>query len=199
MHLRRITSMVSIACGLGLVALCVASLRATGPAIQPARDADASDARPSTVDALDLDRYAGTWYELARLPNRFQDDCTGHVTATYSRLDERKLRVVNRCRTADGEIAAEGVARPADRGAPGKLEVRFAPAWLSFLPFVWGDYWILALADDYSTAVVGSPDRETLWLLSRTPSVSAETYDALVAQAAARGYRVDRLQRTPQS
>jgi len=199
MYLRRITSIVCIACGLTLLASGVAAVRAAAPASQSARGASAPDGPPRTVDGVDFDRYVGTWYELARLPNRFQDDCTGHVTATYSRLDVRKLRVVNRCRTADGESVAEGIARPAGKGATGQLEVRFAPAWLSFLPFVWGDYWILALADDYSTAVVGSPDREYLWLLSRTPSVSVETYDALVAEAGARGYRVDRLQRTPQS
>ena len=130
-------------------------------------------ARPplDLVDEVDLDRYQGVWYEIALLPNRFQARCVASTAAEYTRLDDGRVRVVNRCRTADGEFdQAEGVARPADPDRPAALEVRFAPKWLSFLPFVWGKYQIMALDEDYQWAMVGAPSRKYLWILAREPS-----------------------------
>ena len=121
-----------------------------------------------TVPFVDLDRYAGGWFEIARFPNRFQHECVGDVRATYARRPDGRIDVVNRCRTAGGETEARGVARIVDEQAFARLKVRFAPAWLSFLP-VWGDYWIIGLAPDYSWAVVGNPARDYLWILARTP------------------------------
>jgi apolipoprotein D and lipocalin family protein len=155
---------------------------------------------PVTVASVDLNRYAGTWYEIARFPNRFQDQCAGDVTATYAVRADGRIDVVNRCRTRDGKMdEAAGIARPAGDDKTGaKLEVRFAPAILSFLPFVWGDYWILGLGPDYDWAVVGDPGRDYLWILARTPAVS----DAVRAQAAgiakANGFAVSRLVTTAQ-
>ena len=128
------------------------------------------------VPAVNLVRYAGTWYEIARLPNRFQEQCAGDVKATYTLLDNGELRVVNRCRKESGEIdEAEGLARLAsDDGPNTKLKVRFAPAFLSFLPFVWGDYWIIGLGENYEYAIVGTPDRKYGWILSRTPKLSQD-------------------------
>jgi apolipoprotein D and lipocalin family protein len=156
--------------------------------------------QPRAVPQLDLDRYSGTWYELARLPNRFQAQCAGEVTATYLPRPDGRLDVVNRCRRADGTLdEARGVARVASRAeTDAKLQVRFAPAVLSVLPWVWADYWVLHVAEDYSTAVVGTPDGRHLWLLSRTPSVEERAYQALVTRAAAQGYAVDGLVRTRQ-
>jgi len=95
---------------------------------------------------------------------------------------------------------AEGKARLASANGPNsKLKVRFAPAWLSWLPAVWGDYWIIELAPDYSYSVVGTPDRKYLWILSRTPQMDAATYDRLVRQSAAKGFDVARLVKTNQS
>jgi apolipoprotein D and lipocalin family protein len=107
--------------------------------------------------------------------------------------------VVNRCRTNDGSTEARGVARIADVETRARLEVRFAPALLSFLPFVWGDYWILGLAHDYSWAVVGSPDREYLWILARTPALDWERYTLALATASGNGFGVERLIQTPQT
>jgi apolipoprotein D and lipocalin family protein len=135
-----------------------------------------------TVPRVDLDRYAGDWYEVARLPNRFQND---------GRID-----VVNRCRTEDGAIDARGVARVVDENTFAQLEVRFAPALLSFLPMVWGDYWIIGLADDYSWAVVGSPDRKYLWILSRTADLEPALFDRAVRIARDNGFDVTRLVKT---
>jgi len=153
------------------------------------------------VPAVDLARYAGTWYEIARFPNRFQKDCTSDVTATYSLLDDGQILVVNRCRTATGEMKeAEGKARRKGEDEPtSKLLVRFAPAFLSFLPFVWADYWVIDLADDYSYAVVGEPSREYLWILARSPVLADETYEGITQRLRQHGYDPALLIRTSHS
>lgn len=160
----------------------------------------AQDSGPSplaSVPDVDLARYAGRWYEVARLPNRFQARCASETTADYEVLADGTIRVVNACRDADGRIVrAEGRARLANRQGPSsKLKVRFAPAILSFLPMVWGDYWILDLTADYGAALVGTPDRKYLWVLSRTPQLDASIYGRLIATAAAQGFDVARLVR----
>src|SRR5512134_2642197 len=128
-----------------------------------------------TADWVDLARYAGRWYEIARLPNRFQDKCAGDAVATYTLRPDGRVKVVNECRTKDGRTAhVEGVARRADEKRPAsRLKVRFAPAFLSFLPFVWGDYWIVELDREYRHALVGDSSRKYLWILSRTPVMDA--------------------------
>jgi apolipoprotein D and lipocalin family protein len=163
--------------------------------------AHAQSAPPvTTVDRVDLERYAGKWYEVARFPNRFQDQCVGDVAATYMRRPDGRIDVLNECRAQDGSTdTAKGVARIVDEQSNARLKVRFAPAFLSFLPFVWGDYWIIGLADDYSWATVGSPDRKYLWILSRTPRLDADGLTAARARAAANGFEIDRLVATPQS
>ena len=152
----------------------------------------------TTVAKVDLDRYIGEWYEVARFPNSFQDDCLGDVKATYMKRPDGRIDVVNECREADGTNVARGVARIADTSTNAKLEVRFAPAFLSFLPMVWGDYWIIGLAEDYSWATVGSPDRDYLWILSRTPQLAEGAYAEAVERATANGFEVSKLVRTPQ-
>ncbi|MEO7085171.1 MAG: lipocalin family protein [Gemmatimonadaceae bacterium] len=152
------------------------------------------------VPSVDLNRYVGRWYEIARLPNRFQKDCARETTAEYEKLSDTELRVVNTCTRADGSsIRAEGKGRLADKNGPtSKLKVRFAPAFLSFLPMVWGDYWVLDLAPDYSVSLVGDPKREYLWILSRTPTLDDATYQRVVDAAAAQGFDVSKLVKTPQ-
>jgi apolipoprotein D and lipocalin family protein len=151
------------------------------------------------VPSLDLKRYAGRWYEIARLPNRFERDCASDTAATYTPRADGTLTVVNECRRADGQMkSAEGVARVVDRATNAKLEVRFAPAFLSFMPFVWGDYWVLALGDNYECALVGEPGREYLWVLSRTPQIDEGQYQELLKRAAAAGFDTSRMLRTGQ-
>jgi apolipoprotein D and lipocalin family protein len=154
--------------------------------------------KPGTVAHVDLARYAGQWYEVARFPNRFQNQCVGDVVVFYALRQDGRVDVTNTCRTKDGSRdEAKGVARVvADDGSNARLKVRFAPAFLTWLPMVWGDYWILALADDYSYAIVGDPGRDYLWFLSRTPAISDELYESLRERAAAQGFDVARLQRT---
>jgi apolipoprotein D and lipocalin family protein len=149
-----------------------------------------------TVPAVDLNRYVGDWFEIARFPNRFQRQCVGDVRATYARRVDGRLDVVNHCRTDDGTTEARGIARIVDERSFARLKVRFAPAWLSFLPFVWGDYWIIGLAEDYSWALVGSPDRKYLWILARTPRLDEETAAKARGIARANGFDVDRLVQT---
>ena len=151
-----------------------------------------------TVPQVDLDRYAGEWVEIARFPNRFQKKCAGDVRAIYTRRSDGRIDVINRCRTADGTMTdARGVARVEDPGTRARLKVRFAPAALSWLPMVWGDYWIIGLADNYSWATVGSPDREYLWILARNPAIGSADYEAAVEAARVNGFAIDRLVKTP--
>ena len=148
----------------------------------------------TVVPSVDLQKYSGTWFEIARLPNPFQKDCIGDVTATYT-IDGNGLIVVNRCRKESGEITeAKGRARRLDDDEPNsKLEVRFAPAFLSFLPFVWGDYWIIDLSADYSFAVIGDPERKFLWILARTNSLPETTMQEILERIKAQGYDVRNL------
>jgi apolipoprotein D and lipocalin family protein len=152
------------------------------------------------VPEVDLNRYAGTWYEIARLPNWFQKKCAGDVTATYTVLDDGDIKVVNRCRKENGQMTeVEGRAKRASDDEPNtKLKVRFAPKILSFLPFVWGNYWIILLAPDYSYAVVGEPTRKYMWILSRTPAMDETTFQGILGQVKEKGYDLTRLIRTKQ-
>lgn len=159
------------------------------------------DAPPKTVPSVDLQRYAGRWFEIARFPNRFQRDCRGDVVVFYTVRPDGRLDVDNRCHKRDGSTdRASGVARLAtDDGSNSKLEVRFAPAWLSLLPAVWGDYWIVALDPGYQLAVVGSPDRDYLWVLSRDPAPPEADVTRMIEIARGQGFDVTRLERTTQS
>ena len=156
-------------------------------------------ALPNTsVQALDLQRYAGQWHEIARLPMFFQRNCVANVTATYTLRVDGRIGVRNACDDKDGEtMVSEGVARPV-AGQPGRLEVRFAPDWLAWAPMTWADYWVVELDPDYQWAVVGGPSRKYLWVLSRTPAVDAQAYEALLARLAARGFDPGKLERTTQ-
>ncbi len=155
-----------------------------------------------TVPKVDLQKYAGVWYEIARLPNKFQKDCVGDVRAEYTLREDGRIKVVNRCREAGKQEPkeAKGVARVADEGNDSNsiLEVRFAPAILSFLDAVWGDYRIIALDDDYRYAMVGSNDRKYLWILSRTKTLDEDVYKRLLAAAVEQGFSVGSMIRTPQ-
>ncbi len=148
---------------------------------------------------VELSKYVGTWYEQARLPNRFQKDCVGDVKAEYKLNPDATLSVANQCRKADGGTkVAEGEGRlsaVADPRDPAKLEVRFAPKWTSWLPAVWGDYWILKLQGDYQYSLVGTPDRQYLWVLSREESADPSTVQALLDYAGTLGFPVSEIKK----
>ena len=154
------------------------------------------------VPVLDLQRYSGDWYEIARLPNWFQRNCGGQVRARYGQAVAGEVPVLNQCRRADGTlIDAKGVARRVarvDLPASGQLEVRFAPAWLAWLPVAWGDYQVLALDADYRTSLVGAPGRDYLWLLARQPTLPEAEIAVWLAKARALGFPTEQVVRTPQ-
>ena len=149
------------------------------------------------VPQLDYQRYSGRWFEIARLPFRYEKDCASDVTASYAPRPDGRITVINRCVRASGTVQeATGVARRVDGQPPSVLKVRFAPAVLSFLPMVWGDYQVIALGPDYDYAIVGTPDRSLMWMLSRTPGMDPALYNALTSQAQAQGFNVAALIRT---
>ena len=142
---------------------------------------------------IHLSRYTGTWFEIASYPQSFQEGCTG-TTATYTLRDDGEIGVLNRCRKGSlsgEEDSAEGRARVVDTTTNAKLEATF------FWPF-WGDYWIIDLGEDYRLAVVGHPGRDYLWILSRTPTMDDSVYQGILQRLQAKGYPLDRLQKTVQ-
>ena len=151
------------------------------------------------IAALDVPRYLGTWYEIAKFPNWFQRKCVGNTKAVYSLKSDGNLQVLNSCKTASGEISeAEGAARQMGAKDSPKLEVRFAPEWLSFLPFVWGDYWVIDLDPQYQVAAVSDPRREYLWVLSRTPQLDPKVYDDLLQRLKQQQFDIRKLEPTSQ-
>lgn len=160
--------------------------------------------RPSrplpTVEHLDLHRYCGKWYEIARLPLKEEADCDRDVTAEYLPDGQGGLVVVNRCTKADGsEQEAYGVARLPDGAHPGQLEVAFAPRVLRWWPGAWADYWVLFVDDGYQAALVGTPDRDGLWILSRQPRMPPADLEAMKALALRHEFDTSRLVQSPQT
>jgi apolipoprotein D and lipocalin family protein len=158
----------------------------------------AGNAPLRVVPDVDFARYAGVWYEIARLPAWFENSCVSDVTAEYAPRPDGRIDVINRCRKADGTMKqATGIARRVDGSPPSVLKVRFAPALLTWLPQVWGDYQIMSLAPDYSYALIGTPDRKYLWILARTPAVDHGVLQQLLDQARAEGFDVSNILMPP--
>lgn len=143
----------------------------------------------SSVEAVDLLRYAGRWYEVAHFPMFFQRKCIGDTTAEYSLQPSGTIKVVNRCRTAEGFDEAEGKATAVAGSKNARLKVSF------FWPFS-ADYWIFGLDPEYRWAVVGNPNRKYLWILSRMPRLSPELLSAALASARQRGFDLAQLRYT---
>jgi apolipoprotein D and lipocalin family protein len=143
-----------------------------------------------TIPYVDLERYQGRWFEIARFPARFERHCAKNTIAEYT-LHRGRLRIANACTSAKGEIiVTNGWAKPHDE-TNAKLHVRFGP-------LARGEYWILDLASDYSYAVVGHPSRRYLWILSRTPSLDEHEFARICERLWAFGYDAARLRRTLQ-
>jgi apolipoprotein D and lipocalin family protein len=140
---------------------------------------------PRVVKGVDWQRYAGTWYEIARYPNRFEKGCRG-VTASYRLLEDGRLEVINRCRRNGRDSSVTGRAKSVDDTGDGKLKVSFFP------PF-YGHYWVIDLAGDYSWAVVGHPRRKYLWILARQPHLPADLLEGMLLRIAEQGYDTERL------
>ncbi|HUD95152.1 lipocalin family protein [Sphingobium sp.] len=142
----------------------------------------------TTVAHLDLARYLGTWFEICRLPLKWEDVQARDITATYSLEADGSIKVDNRCIVEDGKPdQAIGQAVPTD-ASKARLKVSFLPQYLRWLPFTKGDYWVMRIASDYTVALVGTPDRANLWLISRTPQLSDEVRGDYLSSAAAQGF-----------
>jgi apolipoprotein D and lipocalin family protein len=153
-----------------------------------------------TMPRVDLNRYAGQWYEVARLPAVFEHPCAGQPTATYRPVHSAAgttLEVINQCFAPNGSMTeARGVARLVPGSGGARLKVKLLPDWLQWLgvfPFAWTDYWILHVDEHYSEALVGNPTRTHLWVLSRKASPSPERIQALIERARQQGFAVDKL------
>ena len=173
----------------------IASLLLAACTSQP--DYREEKAPPPTVTPVELEKYAGLWYEIARYPNWFERECTG-VTAEYTLNADGSVAVTNTCfkeAPTGPKKVAEGRARIVEGTGNSQLKVKFAPAWV---PFAEGDYWILALEPDYSASLVGTPDGKYLWILSRTPQLDPAVLDRLKQRATDLGYKVAPLEMTIQ-
>lgn len=174
-----------------------------------ATTAQATDVAPlQAVDSVNLTRYLGRWYQIAHYPNKFQSQCVSDTTADYRLLPYGKIEVVNRCKTANGStdeaVGEARLAQPRFLNIPigkvvstAKLQVRFAPAVLGWVPGVWAPYWVVQLAPDYRYAVVSEPGRDYLWILSRTPTLAPQDRSAIEAQLVQQGFDLARLQEDP--
>ena len=142
----------------------------------------------TSVESLDLDRYCGLWFEIGRLPLRWEDAEASDITAEYSLDDDGTVRVDNRCIDKTGAPSqAVGRATPVS-GRPGRLQVTFLPGLLRWIPFAKGDYWVLKVDEAYTVALVGSPDRKYLWLLAREPHIDPATESAYLDEATRQGF-----------
>ena len=147
----------------------------------------------TTVKELDLERYRGKWYEIARFPHKFEKNLVG-VTATYSMSEDGKIRVLNegyKKTLAGKRTEAEGKAKIPDKNEPGKLKVAF------FWNF-YADYYVLELDEKYGYAMIGSKSDKYFWILSRTPQMDSKTYKMLLDNARKRGYNLEKLIKVPQ-
>ena len=154
----------------------------------------ANFAKLETVQNVDLNKYAGDWYEIARIDHWFQKGCVNSI-ATYSVREDGDVDVTNKCKvgSADGkDKEASGRAWVVDQTSNSKLKVQFPLSSIK-LPFLAGDYWIIELDEDYQFVMVGEEKREYLWILSRTKVLPEETLKKLVDKARKTGFPVDSL------
>jgi len=140
-----------------------------------------------TLKYVDLKKYAGLWYEFAKIPNSFQDQCIKGTTAKYILTEDGEITVINSCIDEEGEIdKTEGLARIVDKKTNAKLEVSFFSIF-GWRP-IWGDYWIIGLDENYQWAIVGTPSRKYGWVLSRTPTLDEMTKDKIFSILKEQGY-----------
>ncbi len=160
----------------------------------------ATEALPSvrSVERVDLQRYAGFWYEIAKVPNPFQRQCARDTLARYTLLGQGRVAVLNQCIRRSGRVEqAAGVARVVDRTSQARLKVSLVSV-LGWRPF-WGDYWIIGLDADYRWAIVGAPNRRYGWILARTRSLDAIALEQIGSVLEANGYRRSAFVTTPQT
>jgi apolipoprotein D and lipocalin family protein len=157
-----------------------------------------SNSEPATVNYVDLQKYIGVWYEIAKIPNRFQKGCASNTTATYKLRDDGRIDVINRCKSNEGSInEAKGIAKVADEKTNSKLKVSFVR--ILGISLFWGDYWIIGLDKDYKYAVIGSPDRKYGWILSRTAKLPQNDLNDIFEILRRQGYNSKDFEMTEQN
>lgn len=150
----------------------------------------------SAVEYLDLDRFLGKWYEIAKAPKRFMSRCATDTTLEYRREGE-ELHFTVRCLTRRNKPEeVSGPFRIFENGNSGRIEVRFGPSFLGFLPGAWGDYWVFDINADYSVAIVGEPAHAYVWILARSPEITDEEYAGLLARLDELGFDTSRVVRS---
>ena len=153
-----------------------------------------------TVESVDINKYMGQWYEIASIPMRFQKDCVG-TNAIYKLLDNGEVEISNSCRklTLDGELDfRKGRGRVVDTESNSKLEISFVGPFIGDTWFFWADYWILELGENYEYAVIGTPSKKFLWILSREKTLDQELYNDILERRQADGFNVEQLKKTLQ-
>jgi apolipoprotein D and lipocalin family protein len=165
------------------------------PELTPSAFARPAGGQPAVmpVPSVELNRYAGGWYEIARIPNRFQRQCARHTIAQYGLRPDGRLSVLNQCIKRSGNVdQATGVAKVVDPVSNSRLKVSLV-SFLGWRPF-WGDYWVIGLDHDYRWAVVGSPDRRYGWVLSRTPRLDDASMGSIRELLERQGYAWSRFE-----
>ncbi|MCS7052785.1 MAG: lipocalin family protein [Ignavibacterium sp.] len=143
-----------------------------------------------TVDFVDLKKYVGVWYEIAKIPNRFQSQCVKETTARYNLKENGEIEVINSCIDKNGNLdKTVGIARVVDKKTNSKLEVSFFSI-LGWRPF-WGDYWIIGLDENYQWAIVGTPSRKYGWILARKPQLDKEALNKIFQILKEQGYNTN--------
>ena len=155
--------------------------------------AQAETVTPRAVNQVDIQKYAGKWYEIAHLPMYFQRKCVSNISAHYIVNADQTMGVLNSCRIENGEmISSEGVAYPQNQGNS-KLKVSFLPPGLRWIPFTKGHYWLLRVDPEYKVALVGGPSTKYLWILSREPQLDEAIYQSYLETAKYYGYDITKL------
>ena len=157
-----------------------------------------AQAKPLHVaDKVELDKYLGVWYEIARKPMSFQNQCDSNVTATYTFNENGNVLVDNRCTMKDGQ-QSHAIGEAFVQNAPfnTKLKVSCLPEAIRWLPAGRGDYWISKIDENYQTVLVGEPSRKYMWVLSRDPHPDPRVVNEYLDYAKSVGYDLKNLIRT---
>jgi apolipoprotein D and lipocalin family protein len=169
------------------VAVAVA-LPLPGVHATPQADTPSGGVAVAPVSRVDLARYAGIWYEIAKIPNRFQKQCARDTLAQYTLRPDGRIDVVNQCIKRNGSVdQARGIAKVVDAATGAKLKVSLV-SLLGWRPF-WGDYWIVGLDPNYRWAVVGAPNRKYGWILARSKTLDANSLETISAIIERNGYQ----------
>lgn len=181
-----VTAVMTKVIGMGVAAVALAlGVATSSPPVQ-------------SVGKLDMQRYAGTWYELARVPNKLEANCMSDVTATYRVLEDGSMSLIHRCRGNGGQVNVAVAHVEPLAGDAARLRLSYMPNWLSWWPGLHDEQWIVMLDEAYRYAVVSHPSRKSLRILSRSPSMDAQSFNNIVSQLREQRYPVEHLIRTAQ-